>query len=80
MHAVGRSKAGPLMRALESTMSCLVLDAMGVIFKSADDVAELLIPFILLPRKQGQLMRTSSSQHIWKQALEKLTQMNFGNR
>jgi hypothetical protein len=27
-------------------MSCLVLDAMGVIFKSADDVAELLIPFI----------------------------------
>ena len=27
-------------------MSCLVLDAMGVIFESADDVAELLIPFI----------------------------------
>ena len=27
-------------------MSGLVLDAMGVIFKSADDVAELLIPFI----------------------------------
>ncbi|MGI9318543.1 MAG: HAD-IA family hydrolase [bacterium] len=27
-------------------MSCLVLDAMGVIFQSADDVAELLIPFI----------------------------------
>ena len=27
-------------------MSCLVLDAMGVIFKSADDVAELLVPFI----------------------------------
>ena len=27
-------------------MCCLVLDAMGVIFKSADDVAELLIPFI----------------------------------
>jgi len=27
-------------------MSCLILDAMGVIFKSADDVAELLIPFI----------------------------------
>ena len=27
-------------------MSCLVLDAMGVIFKSADDVVELLIPFI----------------------------------
>jgi len=27
-------------------MSCLVLDAMGVIFRSADDVAELLIPFI----------------------------------
>ena len=28
-------------------MSCLVLDAMGVIFKSADDVAELLMPFIV---------------------------------
>ena len=27
-------------------MTCLVLDAMGVIFKSADDVAELLIPFV----------------------------------
>jgi len=27
-------------------MHCLVLDAMGVIFQSADDVAELLIPFI----------------------------------
>jgi FMN phosphatase YigB (HAD superfamily) len=27
-------------------MSYLVLDAMGVIFKSADDVGELLIPFI----------------------------------
>ncbi len=27
-------------------MSCLVLDAMGVIFRPADDVAELLIPFI----------------------------------
>ena len=27
-------------------MSCLVLDAMGVILQSADDVAELLIPFI----------------------------------
>lgn len=28
-------------------MNCLILDAMGVIFQSADDVAELLIPFIL---------------------------------
>ncbi len=27
-------------------MSCLVLDAMGVIFRSADDVAELLVPFV----------------------------------
>ncbi len=27
-------------------MPCLVLDAMGVIFQAADDVAELLIPFI----------------------------------
>ena len=28
-------------------MPCLVLDAMGVIFESADDVGELLIPFIV---------------------------------
>ncbi|MEZ6101715.1 MAG: HAD-IA family hydrolase [Pirellulaceae bacterium] len=27
-------------------MKCLVLDAMGVLFQSADDVSELLIPFI----------------------------------
>ena len=27
-------------------MNCLILDAMGVIFKSADDVGELLVPFI----------------------------------
>ena len=27
-------------------MNCLVLDAMGVIFQAADDVAELLVPFI----------------------------------
>lgn len=27
-------------------MRCIVLDAMGVIFQAADDVAELLIPFI----------------------------------
>jgi FMN phosphatase YigB (HAD superfamily) len=27
-------------------MKCLVLDAMGVIFQAADDVAELLVPFI----------------------------------
>ena len=29
-----------------TVMPCLVLDAMGVIFEAADDVAELLIPFI----------------------------------
>lgn len=28
-------------------MHCLVLDAMGVIFQAADDVAELLVPFVL---------------------------------
>lgn len=28
-------------------MDCIVLDAMGVVFQSADDVAELLIPFII---------------------------------
>ena len=27
-------------------MACLVLDAMGVIYQSADDVAELLVPFL----------------------------------
>ncbi|MCV6609132.1 MAG: hypothetical protein OIF55_00005, partial [Amphritea sp.] len=27
-------------------MKCIVLDAMGVIFKAADDVAELLVPFV----------------------------------
>lgn len=27
------------------TMRCIVLDAMGVIFRAADDVAELLVPF-----------------------------------
>lgn len=27
-------------------MSCLVLDAMGVVFRAADDVAELLVPFV----------------------------------
>ena len=27
-------------------MRCLVLDAMGVIFSAADDVAELLVPFV----------------------------------
>jgi putative hydrolase of the HAD superfamily len=27
-------------------MDCIVLDAMGVIFRAADDVADLLIPFI----------------------------------
>ena len=33
-------------------MKCLVLDAMGVIFSAADDVAELLIPFIAEQRRQ----------------------------
>lgn len=27
-------------------MRCVVLDAMGVIYSAADDVAELLIPFV----------------------------------
>jgi HAD superfamily hydrolase (TIGR01493 family) len=31
---------------VEISPRCLVLDAMGVLFDSADDVAELLIPFI----------------------------------
>ena len=33
-------------RHSESPMSGLVLDAMGVILRAADDVAELLIPYI----------------------------------
>ena len=28
-------------------MKCIVLDAMGVIFNAADDVAELLVPFVI---------------------------------
>jgi FMN phosphatase YigB (HAD superfamily) len=31
---------------VDSSLRCLVLDAMGVLFATADDVAELLIPFI----------------------------------
>ena len=31
---------------IEASPRCLVLDAMGVLFAAADDVAELLIPFI----------------------------------
>ena len=42
-------------------MNCLVLDAMGVIFKSADDVAELLIPFIA--EKSG-----SNDEHVIQSA------------
>jgi putative hydrolase of the HAD superfamily len=34
-------------------MPCLVLDAMGVIFASADDVAELLVPFIAEHSRTG---------------------------
>jgi HAD superfamily hydrolase (TIGR01509 family) len=32
--------------ALEPNIQCVVLDGMGVIFAAADDVAELLIPFV----------------------------------
>ncbi len=28
------------------TIECVVLDAMGVVFRAADDVAELLVPFV----------------------------------
>jgi len=35
-----------MTQRLAGTARCVVLDAMGVIFESADDVAELLIPFV----------------------------------
>ncbi len=37
-------------------MRCLVLDAMGVIFQAADDVAELLVPFVA---ERGDAGRTA---------------------
>ena len=45
-------------------MKCLVLDAMGVIFQSADDVAELGIDSILFAAESGftDLQRRLSSR------------------
>ena len=39
--------AGAARHRVGSLPRCLVLDAMGVLFAAADDVAELLIPFVL---------------------------------
>ena len=44
-------------------MNGLVLDAMGVIFQAADDVGELLVPFI--EEQTGSVDRGGLKQHIW---------------
>lgn len=60
--------ARPMIRTRKSAMGCLVLDAKGVIFKSADDVAELLIPFI---SEKSESFDEQVIQHTCRQALEK---------
>jgi len=55
--------------------SCLVLDAMGVIFKSADDVAELLIPYI--SQKTGNFDQTAIQSAYVKASLGKIEPDEF---
>ena len=43
-------------------MECIILDAMGVMFNAADDVAELLIPFI---QEQGGVLEASCIQEAY---------------
>ena len=57
-------------------MSCLVLDAMGVIFKSADDVGELLIPFIA--EKSGSFDEGVIQAAYLEASLGKSAPMNSG--
>jgi putative hydrolase of the HAD superfamily len=56
-------------------MSYLVLDAMGVIFKSADDVAELLIPFIA--EKSGTVAEEVIQSAYLEASLGKISPDNF---
>jgi FMN phosphatase YigB (HAD superfamily) len=55
--------------------SCLVLDAMGVIFKSADDVAELLIPYI--SQKTGNSDQAAIQSAYVKASLGKIEPDEF---
>jgi len=50
---------------LDVVPRCLVLDAMGVLFAAADDVAELLIPFI---RSAGGESDTHTIESLYLQA------------
>jgi len=50
---------------LDAVPRCLVLDAMGVLFAAADDVAELLIPFI---RSAGGESDTHTIESLYLQA------------
>jgi putative hydrolase of the HAD superfamily len=59
-------------------MSCLTLDAMGVIFKSADDVAELLIPFIA--EKSGSSDEEAIQLAYLEASLGKISPDEFWNR
>jgi putative hydrolase of the HAD superfamily len=59
-------------------MSCLVLDAMGVIFKSADDVAELLIPFIA--EKSGSIDKEVIQSAYMEASLGKISPDEFWNQ
>ena len=66
------------MRVSNSSGSCLVLDAMGVIFKSADDVAELLIPFIA--EKSGSIDGNVIQSAYLEASLGKISPDEFWNR
>lgn len=66
------------MRASNSTGSCLVLDAMGVIFRSADDVAELLIPFI--GEKSGSIDEEAIQSAYLEASLGEISPDGFWNR
>ena len=46
-------------------MSCLVLDAMGVMFRADDDVAELLIPFV---RERGGSGDSAAIEAAYREA------------
>jgi putative hydrolase of the HAD superfamily len=59
-------------------LSCLVLDAMGVIFKSADDVAELLIPFIV--EKSGSTDEKIIQSAYLEASLGEISPDEFWNR
>lgn len=53
------------MRNQDSVMSVILLDAMGVIYQSGDDVGELLIPFI---RDKGSKVEVDVIENAYKRA------------